>query len=286
MVIIMVRGNNAKSKYWCFTLNNFIPSEVIHLRGVGRVADLSTYLCYGREVGQSGTRHLQGYIQLRNRQRLSWVKNKIASRAHWEISRGSPDEAAQYCKKEGDFEEYGKMLSTRTGRTDLEAIKNEIAAGVSEEEIATKYFSQWCLHRRAFADYRRMLLPRRNWLTECFVLWGESGSGKTRYVHDNELDLWVASDNSLQWFDGYRGNEAVLFDDFVSCKANRFGFLLQLLDRYPLSVPVKGGFVPWVPKRIYFTSNLPIEQWFLGVTPGQMAALQRRITKTTHFSGF
>ncbi|GIY98945.1 hypothetical protein CEXT_117961 [Caerostris extrusa] len=56
----------------------------------------------------SGTPHLQGYVVSNNRQRLSAAK-KILPAAHLEISRGAPQEASDYCKKDGDFSEYGRL---------------------------------------------------------------------------------------------------------------------------------------------------------------------------------
>lgn len=86
-------------------------------------------------------------------------------------------------------------------------------------------------------------------------IYGPTGTGKTRYVFENEdlSNLWLASVN-LKWFDGYKGQEAVLIDDF---RGNfcRFHSLLRYLDRYPMDVPIKGGFAVWMPKRIYITSS-------------------------------
>ena len=158
-----------------------------------------------------------------------------------------------------------------------------IVEGKSDEEIANRHFSTWIIHRRAFAEYRTLMKPDRDWKSDVFIYWGDTGTGKTRAVYEAEADLWIATDNSLNWFDGYTGQEAVLFDDFVSIKNEKFGFLLRLLDRYPMDVPVKGGFTKWLPKRIYFTSNLRVEDWFMGVSAASQSALRRRITDTVHF---
>lgn len=86
-------------------------------------------------------------------------------------------------------------------------------------------------------------------------IYGPTGTGKTRFVFDNEPleHLWLAS-NDLKWFDGYSGQPAVLMDDFRGNFCS-FHSLLRYLDRYPMRVPVKGGFVVWNPLRIYITSS-------------------------------
>ncbi len=56
------------------------------------------------------------------------------------------------------------------------------------------------------------------------------------------------------WFDGYEGQKDVIIDDMVpDCMA--VGLFLRLFDRYPMSVPIKGAFVNWNPRRVFITSN-------------------------------
>ena len=52
------------------------------------------------EVGEMGTPHYQGFLILKRRNRLSWLKNNFSNRAHWEKTRGSDIEAYQYCIKD------------------------------------------------------------------------------------------------------------------------------------------------------------------------------------------
>lgn len=85
------------SRTWCFTWNNFNPYAELTLQNSN-----FKLLCYGREVGESGTPHLQGVIVLNSPQRLSWLKQKYGSRPHWEICKNLIA-SIKYCQKDGDF---------------------------------------------------------------------------------------------------------------------------------------------------------------------------------------
>ena len=56
-----------------------------------------------------------------------------------------------------------------------------------------------------------------------------------------------APDNTGQWFDGC-DRDVILFDDVEANAIPPFSKWKQLCDRYPHSVPVKGGFILWKPK--------------------------------------
>lgn len=286
---INVMPRPSPARHWCFTLNNYVESDETLL---GELIDSDdnpvTYVIYGRETGENGTPHLQGYLELSTKKRLSSLKSIIGTRYHFEKRRGTPEQAIEYCKKDGVFFTFGEpssVSSSQGKRTDLEEIREKIKSGSSEKDIAEEHFSQWIWHRRSFGQYRNLCCGQRNFKSEVYVYYGATGSGKTRSIYECEPDLWISSDNSLKWFDGYHGQSAALFDDFVSIKNEKWGLLLRLLDRYPMSVPIKGGFVEWVPRKIYFTSNLHPDEWYTGVSEESRQALHRRITTIKYFDG-
>lgn len=111
----------SRAKRWVFTLNNYTDDELQAISDYGESGSIE-YLVFGREHGDSGTPHLQGYVIFNSAVRLATVKNRLGSqRLHLEVSRGTPTEAAEYCKKDDDYTEFGTCPETSQGkRTDLD----------------------------------------------------------------------------------------------------------------------------------------------------------------------
>lgn len=91
--------NDLKSRGWCFTLNNYTDTETHQIIEYCK----SKKYIIGKEVGENGTPHLQGYIYSKNAIRFSTLK-KICSRWHLEKAKGSMEDNRKYCSKEGNFE--------------------------------------------------------------------------------------------------------------------------------------------------------------------------------------
>lgn len=265
------------SRRWCFTLNNPERNDFIF-------PELVRYAIWQRESGEAGTEHLQGYIELAKPQRLSWLKNVIP-RAHFEIARGTRDQARDYCRKSdtrvaGPFE-YGEWKNGGQGsRSDLNAVKELIDNGAGEQEIAESNFSTWCRNYRAFREYKRIKTEARNWETSVTVYWGEPGTGKSRKaMEENPGAYWKPKGN---WWDGYEQQEVVVIDEFYGWLP--YDFILRLCDRYPLNLEVKGGTVAFVGKSVIFTSNKHPDDWYQKENLDKRA-FARRVTKLIHFHG-
>jgi len=273
-----------QAKNWCFTLNNYTNDELDQLMGLPESTPELQYLVFGRETGESGTPHLQGFVSFNKRFSLGNVKRLISSRVHLEPMRGTPEQAAEYCKKDRDFEEFGSLPKGRGHRTDLEQMHCSIVEGATIAEIRESFFSQYMRYHKAIDKYAASLIKPRTWETETIVYWGRTGTGKTRKVFDSHDidDIYVHTGE--RWFDGYRGQPVVLFDDFNGSEFT-LTYLLRLLDRYPMTVPVKGDFVQWVPKTIYITSNKdPNCEWYPSCSDRHKEAMFRRIKEIQHFT--
>jgi len=239
---------------------------------------------YGKEIAPTtGTPHLQGFVSCNTRVSLSQLKGWLSQQAHFEIARGSPAEAAQYCRKDGDFTEFGILPGGAGTRSDINAVQSRIRAGATRNQIRDEFFGVYARYHRAIDQYISDVQERRHWETEVKVFWGKTGTGKTRSVYEFINHDQIYAHPGGMWFDGYEGQSVALFDDFNGSEFT-LSYLLKLLDRYPMKVPIKGGFVNWVPKHIFITSNKdPKTEWYPNCNEEQRRALFRRITTIQHF---
>ncbi|AXH76021.1 MAG: putative viral replication protein [Cressdnaviricota sp.] len=89
-----------QSRKWCFTLNNWTEDEYLSIKNYIITKGLDYVV--GKEVGENGTPHLQGYLSSKNPMMFSRLK-KVMPRAHLEKARGSNAENLKYCSKSDDF---------------------------------------------------------------------------------------------------------------------------------------------------------------------------------------
>lgn len=240
------------------------------------------YCIYQLEQGTNGTPHYQGYVCFTKKMYLTGVK-KFSRRAHWEVRRGTHDDAKAYCSK-ADTRltptiSFGEEPLFEPGkRNDMLSLKRALDAGKSEFEISDDpdLFGVWARNTRAIERYKRLrTVNSRNWPTHTTVLWGPPGSGKTKYVHEHagESVYWVKKPNgNSTFFDGYDGQTDVVIDEFYAWLA--YDLLCRMCDRYPLMVDTKGGMTNFFPERIWITSNKRPDEWYRR----GLGALKRRFS--------
>lgn len=278
-----------RSKYFVATLNNYTEEDVNALNQLLEEVKSGehkscTYAVVGNEISATGTPHLQGYFEFKARLRVLQVKQLLGSaRWHLEMRRGTGQQASDYCKKDGQFVEVGTLSTSYSGkRTDLEAIRDEIKSGATDQQLAENHWNHWVLYRRAFSDYRTILenAVTRDWITKVIVFWGEPGTGKSRlarWIGRNMLNsVYTSIDPDLKWFDGYEGQPIALFDDFEALPSI-LPTWKRLTDRYDCRVQVKGSTVIWRPRLIIFTSNRDPQEWFGHLGPADRGAVNRRL---------
>jgi hypothetical protein len=272
----------SNAKHWCWTLNNYTDDELNALEALGtELPNDIKYLIYGKEKGEQETPHLQGYISFTKRKTFNVVKRLISERAHLETAKGSPIQNKEYCSKEKDYQEFGTLPAGQGARTDLVQVAKACQDGASFKEIAQNFPSAALRYSTGIIRLKQVHQKGRTGPAELWCLWGKTGTGKTRRVWEfADYDmLWVHPGD--RWFDGYDGQPAVLFDDFDGGWF-KLTYLLKLIDRYPFTVPVKGAYVNWAPKVIYFTSNHHPKEWYPQAKEEHQRALLRRFNEYGH----
>lgn len=266
-----------QAKHWCWTLNNPTSDEEDTLLALGEeLPENIAYLVFGRETGEEGTPHLQGYIAFHKKVTFNHAKSTISERAHVEGTKGTTKQAADYCKKDGDFLEYGQLPRGKGGRSDLVAVAEKLKEGKRLRDIAEDHPSALIRYGTGIIRLKNHYRPTREGHPSIWVFWGATGVGKTRRVWEfaDVDELWVHPGD--RWFDGYDGHKSVLFDDFDGGWF-KLTYLLKLLDRYVFQVPVKGGYVWWNPTTIYITANQKPEEWYENSKEEHKRALLRRL---------
>jgi len=275
------------AKHWCFTINNYTDDDIAALDVLPCI-----YMIIGFEIGDEETPHLQGYVEFEKNVRFNRCKTLLGGRAHIESRKGSREQARDYCKKDGDFVEFGEWIPPQQGkRNDLEDLMAVIRVEkdtLVQMEAMPKTYSKHIkmvdryraeIEKRSTRDFRKV---------ECHIFWGAAGSGKSRRVREltNNTVFRVNTANRDFMFNGYDGEESILFDDFYG--EVRYSDLLDIMDGYQQQVNVKYGhrYAQWT--TVYFTSNKHPDSWYQnlfarGITDSP--ALLRRITSITEMTG-
>lgn len=208
----------------------------------------------------TGKLHFHMYIEYKDAKTFKKM-TKTFKNMRCEPAKGNAEQQKAYLSKENLIFEDGTPKK-QGKRNDLLSIKDEIDKGADEKKIAETYFPIWVKNHKAFNRYIELTEPKRDWVTEVYILKGKPGLGKSRYCYERGA---VAVEYQKPFFLGYNGEDVIVFEEFDWKEMPRETFL-KICDRYPMRVPIKGGERNWKPKCIYFTTNDcdPLGTWYKG----------------------
>lgn len=256
-----------QGRYWVGT----VPHHAFVPYPVPGVAWLRGQLEQGEETAYL---HWQLCIYFERKCSLSKLQ-ELFGMGHFELTRSRA--AEEYCWKvdtaiDGTRFEFGKRPMQRNSSTDWDdvwdaATRRDILR--IPPDIRVRSYSTI---RRIGEDYMDPVGGQRF----ATVYWGPTGTGKSHRAWEEAGSLAYGKDPRSKFWCGYRGQEAVVFDEFrgVIDIAN----ILRWLDRYPCSVETKGGAVPLLARRFWFTSNLHPSSWWPDLDSQTLAAFYRRVT--------
>lgn len=233
---------------WCFTA--YVDELKIEPNPVIR------YYVYQKEKCPStGTLHWQGYIEFNKAMRYGQIAKAIGThRAKFFEREGTPEQAANYCKKSNTsipntLVEWGEM-SKPGCRMDIHEAVDAIRNGIENNDTDYYLFRYPQGYRALKAKYN---VPVNRPNIKIIYIYGEPGCGKSEMADELAPDAYRMEDDKTLWMDNYTGQKDIIIDDF---KGNLpITKILRLCDKYKLQLPYKGGFVPIKADRIIFTSN-------------------------------
>lgn len=270
----------------CFTLHNYTPINLEYIER--KWPKIASYYVYGFEIcPTTGTPHLQGYVEWNSSKKFSTCHKMFNGRAMWKLryEHSNAAAAATYCKKDGDFVEWG-TISRQGARTDLKTVMSAIDAGMPEIDVFERFPHTAMRYLKGFDRYR-LLCQKRSakgyHKKNVIVHWGDTGTGKTRSAIEQFPDAFIVVNGITGfWWDGYDGEKVVIMDDFRG-NCMPLATLLTILDGYAAQVSVRGGSRILSCHTIFITSNVSPLEWYPNADERSMAAVLRRIDRSHFF---
>lgn len=149
----MAAPNNKKRRVRNFVIthNNWTEADIT----IWKSLDFIKYGLMGKEIGATGTPHLQGYIQLRKQMTLTALQKRLKDsfiHCYAHEANAGYEENSKYCSKDDNVVEWGvpKAGGKNSTRTDLADFRDAIKAGKSELEILEEFPKQLIRYPSAY----------------------------------------------------------------------------------------------------------------------------------------
>lgn len=108
-----------KSRGYVFTINNWTDDDLTAVKSL-----VCKYCICGDEVGEQGTRHLQGYVYFQSPRSFKAVSKQL-KRAYLKAAKGTSHQNWLYCTKQETIWEYGQQPK-QGKRNDLQYVVKRI----------------------------------------------------------------------------------------------------------------------------------------------------------------
>lgn len=275
---------------WCFTLNNYESEE--YTKVLSFLERDAKYWIIGKEIGEGGTPHLQGFMSLQKRCIFNSLRDKLGSRFHIESARGTARQNREYCIKDGDYLEGGAIPKEGRKCKSRDELASEFRLALtggsrSLSEFADSNPGAWAYSgHQLLRNSQFIVMPIARPSIYVEWLYGVPGVGKSRRAHDRYPDAYIKEPRT-KWWSGYLQQKEVIIDDFASGGID-MNHLLRWFDRYKCLVETKGGMLALHADKFIVTSNFhPRDIFNVNVSDSmdhtnrehpQLPALMRRIT--------
>lgn len=203
-------------KNFTFTINNYNDNDINNIDNFYNA--FCNYTIYGFEVGEQGTKHIQGFAQMKKQKRFLSIVKFFNNRAHIEKANGTPEQNKAYCSKEGNYKEFGTIINKGSNKLIIEDLREQIKKCNTWAEVLNipgcekhlkfcqEFFNN--LDRRDKELYKNVIL--RDWQilindylnktgdnrTILFVIDEKGGKGKTflsNYLFNTRDDIFYTT---------------------------------------------------------------------------------------------
>lgn len=217
-----------------FTLNNYTVEQMTDL--ITWHSANTTYSIFGKEIGESGTPHLQGYCELTKQTAFKKLLKQLPHGIHIEARRGTAKQASDYCAKEDKEPFVYGVISAPGKRTDINELKELMKDSNSLITCMDHNFGLTCRIQRGLETYRRIKRnPRRT------VLYYEQRGGTAPDLDDDTYEVYVDRKHPELTWAGYDcQDKVVLWTEFTDDIPN----LRKLKSGKPMHLAYKGGSIP------------------------------------------
>lgn len=299
-----IMPRETSSRKYQLTINNPLDYGLSHEQIIKNLETLTIeYWCLCDEIGiEENTPHTHIFIYSKNPIMFSTIKKRFYQ-AHIEKAQGTCQQNRDYIRKEGKyldsdkketnlsetFKEFGIMPIERVPTKNIsEQVLEMIKDGKSNLEIVEAFPS--FITKFTHLDKARQIYKEKQYSQEfrdleVTYIYGETETGKTRFVMDNYgyQNVYKVS-NYAHPFDSYEGQDVILFDEFRSSLPLKE--MLQYLDGYPLKLPARYNDRQACYTKVFLISNIPFEKQYVFVQneePKSFQAFRRRFTKFLNF---
>jgi len=280
-----------KARPWLLTLNfgrgatteSMSHTDQINFAAFKRAAQVHpcTYAIFQAEKGhETGTLHLQAYVEFAHGLSMGGVKRHFGINSlHCEVRRGTQQQAIDYCSKADT--RVSKMLTYGTpmkciaskakaqgNRADWDVVWKQLREGLPVSDIIDERpYMLNNINALCKGQWEALKNNHRKNKTQLIVFSGQPRTGKSWTAHHWAKQFgdyyMMPNDGKAMWWNGYDPltHSTIILDEFTGSKCP-LTFLNQLADKYPFRVQTKGGFLPFLAKRIIITSNFLPSAWY------------------------
>ncbi|AHH31485.1 replication-associated protein [Dragonfly larvae associated circular virus-10] len=210
----------SQGERWCFTLNNYTEKDVASITEKLTFSNC-VFAKVGKEIGDSGTPHLQGFIHLRKRLRLACLKKLVGDRAHCEVARGTDKDNESYCGKDSDvvltIGEPTIGTTEQGGGDTIHSIARRIALKLSKgtdiTELQGEEWKAYCRHSKVIQELSAALVKNKNIKDQAAQMsdkplrtWQKELKNAIQTVPDDRKVMWYCDsvgNTGKTWFSKY-----------------------------------------------------------------------------------